>query len=79
MENDEDNNETDKDNENEAEKDDDNEEENAEAEPEDDGGADGTESPTSSMAIEGFVEGVADDNTVQSHKAAYVEDDNDEV
>ncbi|XP_058975955.1 uncharacterized protein LOC101893623 isoform X6 [Musca domestica] len=78
VENDEDNNETDKDNENEAEKDDDNEEENAEAEPEDDGGADGTESPTSSMAIEGFVEGVADDNTVQSHKAAYVEDDNDE-
>ncbi|XP_058981730.1 uncharacterized protein LOC131803890 isoform X8 [Musca domestica] len=78
VENDVDNNETDKDNENEAEKDDDNEEENAEAEPEDDGGADGTESPTSSMAIEGFVEGVADDNTVQSHKAAYVEDDNDE-
>lgn len=36
---------------------------------------DGAGSTTSSLAIEGFVQGAAEDNTVQSQTAAYVDDD----
>lgn len=41
----------------------------------DDEAEDGEGSPTSSLAIEGFVQGDAEDNTVQSQTAAYVHDD----
>uniref|UniRef100_A0A1I8P3S7 Uncharacterized protein n=1 Tax=Stomoxys calcitrans TaxID=35570 RepID=A0A1I8P3S7_STOCA len=45
--------------------------------PEEDAEGD-ADSPTSSLAIEGFVHGDAEDNTVQSQTAAYVDDDNDD-
>ncbi|XP_073812030.1 uncharacterized protein isoform X16 [Musca autumnalis] len=50
--------------------------ENADEDAADDDDGDGAESPTSSLAIEGFVEGAADDNTVQSQKAVYNDDHN---
>ena len=36
-------------------------------------------SPTPSLAIEGFVQGDAEDNTVQSQTAAFDHDDDDKV